>query len=141
VCCLVDAGASGDWVGHDDEIAACQDGVWGFIAPATGWRAYVVDAGLLCVWSGAGWNEAVPAPGLLQNLALLGIALSENSSSGSIFGGYSLSEGSRNAMAKPLPTSVPFPVSGSTPAFLHEELGIGASELTVTFARVLRVYG
>jgi hypothetical protein len=33
----------------------------------------VADEALLCVWSGMGWTEAVPAPGLLQNLALLGI--------------------------------------------------------------------
>jgi hypothetical protein len=72
-CWLVGAGASGDWAGHDDEIAAWQDGAWAFIAPATGWRVYVADEALLCVWSGAGWTEAVPAPGLLQNLALLGI--------------------------------------------------------------------
>jgi hypothetical protein len=72
-CWLVGAGASGAWADHDDEIAAWQDGAWAFIAPVTGWRVYVADEALLCVWSGAGWTEAVPAPGLLQNLALLGI--------------------------------------------------------------------
>lgn len=72
-CWLVGAGASGDWAGHDDEIAAWQDEAWAFIAPATGWRVYVADEAVLCVWPGAGWTEAVPAPGLLQNLALLGI--------------------------------------------------------------------
>ena len=72
-CWLVGAEASGDWAGHDDEIATWQDGAWAFIAPATGWRVYVADEELLCIWSGAGWTEAVPAPGMLQNLTLLGI--------------------------------------------------------------------
>jgi hypothetical protein len=72
-CWLVAAGASEAWAGHENEIAAWQDGAWAFIAPVTGWRVYVADEALLCVWSGAGWTEAVPSPGLLQNLALLGI--------------------------------------------------------------------
>lgn len=38
---------------HDDEIAAWQDGAWAFIAPVTGWRVYVADEALLCVWSDA----------------------------------------------------------------------------------------
>jgi hypothetical protein len=68
------------------------------------------------------------------------VSLSADGSSGSAFGGNSLSNGARNTMAMPLPTSAPSPISDSNLVFLREDLSSGASDLTVTFARVLGVY-
>ena len=34
------AGTSGVWAGHDSELAAWLDGVWLFLAPLPGWRAW-----------------------------------------------------------------------------------------------------
>ncbi len=78
-CWLVAAGASGSWAGHEHAVAAWLDGAWVFIAPQTGWRAFVVDEALLCVWDGSGWVDAVATPGLLQNLSLLGIGTEADS--------------------------------------------------------------
>ncbi|MCA8901938.1 MAG: DUF2793 domain-containing protein [Hyphomonas sp.] len=69
-CWLVAAGATGDWAGHEDEIAAWQDGAWTFLAPGEGWLAWVLDEALLCVWSGTAWTAA---PGVLQGLSRLGL--------------------------------------------------------------------
>nr|WP_321361150.1 DUF2793 domain-containing protein [uncultured Hyphomonas sp.] len=66
-CWLVAAGATGDWAGHENEIAAWQDGAWAFIAPGAGWLAWVANEAALCVWSGSAWQEA------LQNIPHLGI--------------------------------------------------------------------
>ena len=69
---IVKTGA-GAWTGHDNAIAAWQDGAWQFSAPQTGWLAYVVDEGTLLVWSGAAWVDALAALTSLNNMALLGV--------------------------------------------------------------------
>ncbi|WP_193176004.1 DUF2793 domain-containing protein [Oricola nitratireducens] len=58
---LVAAGASGDWAGHDDDVAVFQDGAWVFHVPQPGWRAHVLDEGADVVWDGAAWQS--PAAG------------------------------------------------------------------------------
>ena len=72
-CWLVAAGAGGAWAGHEDEIAAWQDGAWAFLVPGPGWRAWVLDEGVLCVWTGTAWDPAAPLPDALQDLARLGV--------------------------------------------------------------------
>lgn len=52
---IVASGATGDWSGKDDTIAAYQDGTWLFYVPSEGWVAWVADENLLCVWDGAVW--------------------------------------------------------------------------------------
>lgn len=37
---------SGDWEGHDSEIAYYKSSAWIFIVPAEGWRAYAQDVGI-----------------------------------------------------------------------------------------------
>jgi Protein of unknown function (DUF2793) len=49
---LVRAAATGAWAGHDNAIAAWQDGGWQFSAPRTGWIAFVADEGTLLVLNG-----------------------------------------------------------------------------------------
>ncbi|MEM9735704.1 MAG: DUF2793 domain-containing protein, partial [Pseudomonadota bacterium] len=37
---IVGAGATGDWAGHDGEIALALNGGWAFHAPRAGWRVF-----------------------------------------------------------------------------------------------------
>ena len=76
---LVAAGASGDWSGHDDDIAAWQDGGWSFYPPQIGWLAYVVDEGALIAWIGSGWADAIFTPASLNDMALLGVGTTADS--------------------------------------------------------------
>ena len=55
---IVAAGASGAWAGHDDALAAWQDGAWAFFSPQPGWLAWLEDTGTLLVWTGTEWIEA-----------------------------------------------------------------------------------
>jgi len=48
---------SGNWNGHDDEIAYYQSSAWVFLTPNEGWRFWVKDENLLYVYqsASAGW--------------------------------------------------------------------------------------
>lgn len=70
---IVKAGATGAWAGHDNEIAAWQDGAWQFSTPQIGWLAYVIDEGALLAFSGSGWIDAIAALTSLNNMTLLGV--------------------------------------------------------------------
>lgn len=70
---IVAGGASGDWSGHDNEVAAWQDGGWSFYPPQTGWLCYVVDEGALVAWTGSAWADAIFTPAALNNLDSLGV--------------------------------------------------------------------
>lgn len=72
-CYIVAAGAAGDWVGQTAKVAALQDGVWLFITPQPGWRAFAIDENLLLYWNGSTWLEVESRPSQLQNMSLLGI--------------------------------------------------------------------
>ena len=77
---IVKAGATGLWAGHDNAVAAWQDGAWQFSAPQTGWSAFVVDEGTLLVWNGSAWGDFFSTVTLIQNLALLGIGTTADTS-------------------------------------------------------------
>jgi hypothetical protein len=68
------------------------------------------------------------------------LSFSADGSGGSAFGGNSLTDGSRNAMTLPIPTTEPSPISSSNLVFVREQLETGTTDLTITFARVLGVY-
>lgn len=70
---IVKAAATGAWAGHDNAIAAWQDGTWQFSTPQTGWLAYAVDEGALLAWSGSAWVDAMAALTSLNNMTLLGV--------------------------------------------------------------------
>ena len=70
---IVKAGATGAWAGHDNAIAAWQDGAWIFSAPKTGWIAFVADEGTLLVWNGSVWGDFFATVTSIQNLARLGL--------------------------------------------------------------------
>lgn len=54
---LLDAGGTGDWAGHDSEIALFENGTWRFFVPRAGWRAYVVNRDVMVIYDGAEWSE------------------------------------------------------------------------------------
>ncbi len=55
---IVAANATGAWAGHDNAVAAWQDGAWVFYAPREGWLAWVSDEDSLVAWDGAAWVVA-----------------------------------------------------------------------------------
>ena len=44
------------WAGQEDTLATWQDGIWVFITPLTGWRAYGVSEAELRIWNGTAWT-------------------------------------------------------------------------------------
>ncbi|HWD29282.1 MAG TPA: DUF2793 domain-containing protein [Rhizomicrobium sp.] len=69
---LIHATATGDWLGKDGQIAFAVDGAWRFYAPFTGLAAYVVDEGVLLVFTGSAWADYASILNL-QNVPLLGV--------------------------------------------------------------------
>lgn len=55
---LIASPASGIWAGHDNEVAAFQDGAWAFYVPQPGWVAWVADSQSLSVFDGTSWQQA-----------------------------------------------------------------------------------
>ncbi|HVV63278.1 MAG TPA: DUF2793 domain-containing protein [Pseudolabrys sp.] len=70
---IVKATGTDAWIGHDNAIAAWQDGAWQFYAPQTGWRVYVADEGVLLAWNGTAWGDVSTVPSEMQDLSLLGV--------------------------------------------------------------------
>lgn len=69
-----------------------------------------------------------------------GLAFSIDGSFGTAFGGNALSDGGPNGVANPFRTSEPSPILDSNILFLREYVAGAATDLSVTFARVLGVY-
>lgn len=69
---LVATGATGGWSGREEEIAAWQDGVWEFHAPASGWVAWIDDEDKLVVWDGSAWVAAGSTDGAFDTLSVGG---------------------------------------------------------------------
>ncbi len=51
------SGSTGDWAGHDDEIAIYDlpNTTYWFITPKVGRNMFVVDEAIMIVWSGSAW--------------------------------------------------------------------------------------
>jgi hypothetical protein len=69
---IVGPGAAGAWEGHDDDIAAWQDGEWVFSTPLTGWHGWLVDEAMFIMWSGTDW-QALTSAELAASVGLLGV--------------------------------------------------------------------
>src|SRR3954469_3315477 len=76
---IVAASPTGAWAGHASHVAAWQDGAWRFYVPSVGWLVYVVDEGTLLGWSGSAWVSAMALLTTLQNMVLLGIGTTADS--------------------------------------------------------------
>lgn len=71
---IVAAGGSGDWTGHDDEIAICTAAnAWRFVVPAIGMRAYVRDEAATYVYKTGGWELGVSAAEVSYNNGTSGL--------------------------------------------------------------------
>ena len=64
-------GASGDWLGHDAELALLADGYWHFVTPRPGWMATQAGTDVLRLWTGSAW--VAPEGPVLQNLPGVGV--------------------------------------------------------------------
>ena len=65
---LVGQGASGAWEGEEGKLAWFDAGVWRFLTPQEGWRAFVADEGISLVFSAGVWRrEAAELLGLSAN--------------------------------------------------------------------------
>lgn len=62
-CYLVPGSATGDWSGHDGEIAERRDGAWVFHVSLTGLQAFVEDEEALIVRRSSDWLQLVPEGG------------------------------------------------------------------------------
>ncbi len=67
---IVADSATGDWAGHDGEVASFVDGAWAFAAAEAGWLAFDVAASALLVRQAGGWE---PLGGFLGAIDQLGI--------------------------------------------------------------------
>lgn len=64
-----------EWAGQGGTVALRVAGVWRFFVPREGWRCWVDAENLLLAFDGSAWAMPPAAPPtLLQNLSLLGIA-------------------------------------------------------------------
>jgi hypothetical protein len=60
---IIAAGGSGDWAGHDGEVAVWSDGAWDFFTPREGWRAWDKGGAGFVYWTGTDWATE-PGDGL-----------------------------------------------------------------------------
>ena len=65
--------ASGEWAGHDGEVAAFQDNAWIFYAPEVGWLCWVADEDKLVGWDGSAWGEVAGDTSEIQNANHVGV--------------------------------------------------------------------
>ena len=52
---IIAATPTGDWTGHDNDVAAFQDGAWAYHTPRDGWLAWVADEATIVSWNGSAW--------------------------------------------------------------------------------------
>jgi len=58
---FVPVGAVNDWGGQAGQTAIYANGGWVFVAPAAGWRAYVVDIAKEAIFDGVKWRPEASA--------------------------------------------------------------------------------
>jgi hypothetical protein len=70
---LLGAQPTGAFAGHGGAVASYEDGAWRFLAPRTGWRAYVESESRLLVFDGTAWRSVAPDVTALQNAQFVGL--------------------------------------------------------------------
>lgn len=63
------ATATGDWAGHEDEIAVFRGGVWSFVTPIEGEILWIKDEDIFVKWSATAW-EVIPYEELFQEAVI-----------------------------------------------------------------------
>lgn len=56
-CWIVGPGATGEWAGREDALAAWTAGGWRFVSPIPGMLIWNIDAGYWLHWSGSAWRD------------------------------------------------------------------------------------
>jgi hypothetical protein len=56
-CYIVGPSATGDWSGHDDDIAMWWVNAWKFFTPKEGWHTWVADEDSIYNFDGTSWDE------------------------------------------------------------------------------------
>jgi len=128
---IVKSAGTGAWAGHDNAVAAWQDGAWQFSAPQTGWCAFVVDEGALLIWNGTAWSDFISSISL-QNLPLLGVGTTADSTNplsaklnNTLFAAKSVAEGGSGDLRYKLSKSA----AGNTASFLFQDNYSGRAEI------------
>lgn len=71
---IVDGTATGDWTGHEDDIAEYDGSAWDFYTPTEGWECWDELQNAYYSYSGTGWvarsQTAVKTTGLIDRLTL-----------------------------------------------------------------------
>lgn len=62
-CYLVASASTGDWAGHEDEIAFRLATAWNFIVPVEGFTAWVNDEDQFIVYDGVSWSNITGSGG------------------------------------------------------------------------------
>lgn len=70
---IVPAGASGAWAGWAGDVALFVDGGWMRLRARAGWRAWVEDEAVLCVFDGADWQPVSISSGPDGSFDTLGV--------------------------------------------------------------------
>jgi hypothetical protein len=72
---IVGSAPTGEWAGHEGEVAVRRDAAWHFAAPRAGWRAWSEEDGALLVHDGAAWRPQAGGGGGgdVERLPRLGI--------------------------------------------------------------------
>lgn len=75
---IVAEAATGEWAGHETEIACYSDTVqgWRYFTPQVGWLVYTQDTATVRVFNGQAWGVANPPP---ETMTRLGISTSADS--------------------------------------------------------------
>jgi len=68
---IVAAVATGDWTGNEDKIAFFFGGIWKFITPLEGWRAFVEDEAIEYNFNGTAWVTGGAGSGLTLLTAII----------------------------------------------------------------------
>lgn len=58
---IVGAGATGDWSGHEQDVALFLNGGWSFVVPWPGMSLWVASSATRVTWTGTGWLEGMVA--------------------------------------------------------------------------------
>jgi hypothetical protein len=132
---IVAASPTGAWAGHATHIATWQDGGWQFSAPRIGWVAYVVDEGTLVTWNGTAWGDFFSTVTAIQNLALLGVGTTADSTNplsaklnNALWVAKTTAEGGTGDLRYKLSKAA----SGNTLSFLLQDNFSGRAEIGLT---------
>jgi peptidase G2-like protein/uncharacterized protein DUF2793 len=68
-------GPTGAWAGQDNTLATWRDGIWVFITPLAGWRAWGASEAEFRIWDGTTWGLPVAQT---DNLAGVGVNTSSD---------------------------------------------------------------